>query len=124
MIGSLPRPLSPSDFLNFIKERMNVSVIRHSQKLNGNIQRIAVCGGAGSFLLQQAIRAGADAFISSDFKYHEFFDAEQKIMIADIGHYESEQFTQHLLLEKIRIKFPNFAIRITTENTNPVKYYF
>src|SRR3546814_7853904 len=102
---------------------MQVSVIRHTQKLKKNIQRIAVCGGAGSFLLKQAIRAGADAFISADFKYHEFFDAENKIMIADIGHFESEQFTQHLLLEKIRNKFPNFAIRITIENTNTIKYY-
>jgi len=124
MIGNLTDALSAHDFLSFLKEKMHVSVIRHTQELNKPIQRIAVCGGAGSFLLKQAIRAGADAFISADFKYHEFFDAENKIMIADIGHFESEQFTQHLLLETIQKKFPNFAIRITIENTNPVKYYF
>lgn len=124
MIGNLRNTLSAADFLSFLKERMQVSVIRHTQELNKPIQRIAVCGGAGSFLLKHAIRAGADVFISADFKYHEFFDAEKKIMIADIGHFESEQFTQHLLLEKIQKKFPNFAIRIAIENTNPVKYYF
>ncbi|WP_132222841.1 Nif3-like dinuclear metal center hexameric protein [Albibacterium bauzanense] len=124
MVGNLSEALSADDFLAYLKEKMQVSVIRHTQKLKKNIQRVAVCGGAGSFLLRQAIRAGADAFISADFKYHEFFDAENKIMIADIGHFESEQFTQHLLLEKIRNKFPNFAIRITIENTNPIKYYF
>jgi len=124
MLGNLKEPLSSPDFLSFLKDKMQVSVIRHTQELDKPIYRIAVCGGAGSFLLKQAIHAGADAFISSDFKYHEFFDTEKKIMIADIGHFESEQFTQHLLLEKIQNKFPNFAIRITIENTNPVKYYF
>lgn len=124
MIGNLPSALSSEDFLAFLKEKMDVQVIRHTRELNGPIQRVAVCGGAGSFLLQKAIQAGADIFISADFKYHEFFDAEDKIMIADIGHFESEQFTQHLLLEVIRKKFPNFAIQITKESTNPIKYYF
>lgn len=124
MIGSLAEPISSRDFLAFLKERMNVTVIRHTRELSRPIQRVAVCGGAGSFLLQKALKGGADAFISADFKYHEFFDAEDKIMIADIGHFESEQFTQHLLLEVIRKKFPNFAIQITKESTNPIKYYF
>lgn len=124
MIGNLAEPLDVSEFLAFVKEKMDVSVIRHTAEIDRKIERIAVCGGAGSFLLQRAISAGADAFISSDFKYHEFFDAEQKILIADIGHYESEQFTPALLLKKIQNKFPNFVVRITLENTNPVKYYF
>lgn len=124
MIGNLPSAHSSEDFLAFLKERMNVKVVRHTRELNKPIQRVAVCGGAGSFLLQKAIQGGADVFISADFKYHEFFDAEDKIMIADIGHFESEQFTQHLLLEVIRKKFPNFAIQITKESTNPIKYYF
>jgi len=124
MIGNLMEPLDEQDFLALVKEKMNVSVIRHTAEIGRKIQRIAVCGGAGSFLLHRAIKAGADAFISSDFKYHEFFDAEQKILIADIGHYESEQFTPGLLLKKIQNKFPNFVVRITIENTNPVKYYF
>ncbi|WP_118193850.1 Nif3-like dinuclear metal center hexameric protein [Albibacterium indicum] len=124
MIGNLAEPQPKETFLSFLKEQMNVQVIRHAGHKTNNIQRVAVCGGAGSFLLKNAIRAGADVFISSDFKYHEFFDAEDKIMIADIGHFESEQFTQDLLLEVIRKKFPNFAIQITKESTNPIKYYF
>lgn len=124
MIGELGRAFSTTDFLAFLKEKMNVEVIRHTSELNKPIQRVAVCGGAGSFLLKKAIQSGADVFISADFKYHEFFDAEEKIMIADIGHFESEQFTQDLLLEVIRKKFPNFAIQITKESTNPIKYYF
>jgi len=124
MIGNLPESFSTQDFLAFLKEKMNVQVIRHAGGSGKAIQRVAVCGGAGSFLLQKAISSGADVFISADFKYHEFFNAEDKIMIADIGHFESEQFTQHLLLEVIRKKFPNFAIQITKESTNPIKYYF
>jgi dinuclear metal center YbgI/SA1388 family protein len=124
MIGNLPEPLDIPRFLRFVKEKMQVSVIRHTADIGRKIQRVAVCGGSGSFLLSRAIRAGADAFISSDFKYHEFFDAEEKILITDIGHYESEQFTPSLLLKKIQNKFPNFVVRTTIENTNPVKYYF
>lgn len=124
MIGNLSEPLEMDQFLQLVKEKMGVSVIRHTAPIGRRIQRVAVCGGAGSFLLSHAIKAGADAFISSDFKYHEFFDAEEKILIADIGHYESEQFTPHLLAKKIQNKFPNFVVRTTIENTNPVKYYF
>ncbi|RYD68854.1 MAG: Nif3-like dinuclear metal center hexameric protein, partial [Sphingobacteriales bacterium] len=80
-------------------------------------------GGAGGFLLKQAIAAGADIFVTADYKYHEFFDADGKIVIADIGHFESEQFTQQLLFEVIQKNFPTFALRLTTINTNPVKYY-
>jgi putative NIF3 family GTP cyclohydrolase 1 type 2 len=86
------------------------------------VKRVAVCGGSGSFLLKEAIRQGADVFVSSDFKYHEFFEAEGRTMIADIGHYESEQFTQELLLEIITEKFPTFAVRITEHNTNPINF--
>ncbi|MEO6851612.1 MAG: Nif3-like dinuclear metal center hexameric protein, partial [Mucilaginibacter sp.] len=85
--------------------------------------KVAVCGGAGSFLLKHAVAAGADVFVTADFKYHEFFDAEGKIVIADVGHFESEQFTQQLLYETIQKKFANFAVRLTEINTNPVKYY-
>jgi putative NIF3 family GTP cyclohydrolase 1 type 2 len=83
---------------------------------------VAVCGGSGSFLLSEALRAGADAFVTADFKYHEFFDAEGRLVIADIGHFESEQFTIELLYDIIREKFPTFALHCTKVNTNPVHY--
>jgi putative NIF3 family GTP cyclohydrolase 1 type 2 len=102
---------------------MGAQVIRHTGFTGRPIKKVAVCGGAGGFLLKQAIAAGADIFITADYKYHEFFDAEGKLIIADIGHYESEQFTQQLLYEIIRKKFTNFAVRLTAINTNPVKYF-
>jgi putative NIF3 family GTP cyclohydrolase 1 type 2 len=86
------------------------------------VRRVAVCGGAGSFLLQDAIRKNADVFVSSDFKYHEFFGAEGRTLIADIGHFESEQFTSELLVELISEKFPTFAVRLTENNTNPINF--
>jgi dinuclear metal center YbgI/SA1388 family protein len=122
MIGELKSDLTEIDFLNVVKNTMQASVIRHTQLLNKPVKRVAVCGGSGSFLLQHAIKAGADVFITADFKYHEFFDADEKIVIADIGHFESEQFTQELLFEIIQNKFPNFALRLTVQNTNPIKY--
>jgi putative NIF3 family GTP cyclohydrolase 1 type 2 len=105
-----------------IKEKFNCGAIRYTKLLPKNIQTVALCGGAGSFLLPDAIRAKADIYITSDFKYHEFFDAEDQIVIADIGHYESEQFTSELLAEQLTEKFPNFAVRLTQLNTNPVNY--
>jgi putative NIF3 family GTP cyclohydrolase 1 type 2 len=102
---------------------MNTKVIRYTSLLPKKIKKVAVCGGSGSFLLKDAIAAGADAFITADFKYHDFFDAEDKLMICDIGHYESEQFTSNLLIDNIQEKFPNFAIRLTEHNTNPINYF-
>ena len=122
MIGNLETDCDELEFLNQVKEKLNAKVIRHTGLRGKKIRRVAVCGGAGSFLLANAINAGADIFISSDFKYHEFFDAEGKLIIADVGHYESEQFTQELLLEIIREKFLNFALRLTVQNTNPINY--
>ncbi len=110
-------------FCMHVKEKMHAHVIRHTAFTGKNVKKVAVCGGAGGFLLKQAIAAGADIFITADYKYHEFFDAEGKIVIADIGHFESEQFTQQLLYEIIRKKFTNFAVRLTEINTNPVKYF-
>ena len=123
MIGELEMPINEEAFLSFVKEKMQAHVIRHTAFTGKHIKKVAVCGGAGGFLLKQAIAAGADIFITADYKYHEFFDAEGKLMIADIGHYESEQFTQQFLYEIIRKKFPTFAVRLTDINTNPVKYY-
>jgi len=124
MIGWLEQEMEATEFLAFLKARMDVTVIRHTRTTGKKIKRVAVCGGSGSFLLNNAIAAGADAFITADFKYHEFFDADGKLMIADIGHFESEQFTSDLLIDIIREKFPNFAIRLTEHNTNPINYYF
>jgi dinuclear metal center YbgI/SA1388 family protein len=123
MVGWLEPEMEATEFLAFVKSTMNVSVIRHTRPTGKMIKKVAVCGGSGSFLLGQAIAAGADAFITADFKYHEFFDADGKLMIADIGHFESEQFTSDLLIDIIREKFPNFAIRLTEHNTNPINYF-
>ena len=122
LIGELEEAVEPIQFLQRLKSQMNVSTIRHTQVLDRSVKKIAVCGGAGSFLLPEAIKSKADVFISADFKYHEFFDAEGKIMIADIGHYESEQFTKDLIVEVLSKKFPSFAINFSKTITNPVSY--
>ena len=97
--------------------------VRHTKIVKPKVQKIAVCGGSGSFLLPKAIRAGADVFITADYKYHQFFDADGKIVIADIGHYESEQFTSHLITDYLKDKFPTFAVHLSEINTNPVTYF-
>ncbi|MEJ2883922.1 Nif3-like dinuclear metal center hexameric protein [Pedobacter sp. GR22-6] len=123
MLGWLEEEMDGRDFLRLVKERMDASVIRHTKLLPKKIRKVAVCGGSGSFLLKEAIAAGADAFVTADFKYHEFFDADERIVIADIGHFESEQFTSDLLIDIIQEKFPNFPVRLTEHNTNPVNYF-
>ncbi|MCB0514486.1 MAG: Nif3-like dinuclear metal center hexameric protein [Chitinophagales bacterium] len=123
MVGTLPKAMEGKEFLQHLKASMQVACIRHTQILPKKIATVAVCGGAGSFLLRQAIAAKADVFITGDFKYHEFFDAENHLMIADIGHYESEQFTIDLFFDIIRKKFANFAVQKTSICTNPVHYF-
>jgi dinuclear metal center YbgI/SA1388 family protein len=123
MIGELEVPVNEEYFLGLVKEKMKAYVIRHTALTGKHIKKVAVCGGAGGFLLKQAIAAGADIFITADYKYHEFFDAESKLLIADIGHYESEQFTQQFLYDRIKSKFPALSLFITEVNTNPVKYF-
>ncbi len=123
MIGELEKPLEPKEFLKCLKENMQLSVIRHTAPLDRPIKKVAVCGGAGSFLLKDALKYGADAFVSADFKYHEFFDADDRIMIADIGHYESEVYTKELLKDVLMKKFPSFAINFSRSSTNPISYY-
>jgi dinuclear metal center YbgI/SA1388 family protein len=122
MIGWLEQERDETEYLEYVKKQLNTPVIRHTALTGKKVKRVAVCGGAGSFLLQDAIRAGADMFVTSDYKYHEFFDADGKILIADPGHFESEQFTQELLFEIIAKKFPNFALHLTEINTNPINY--
>jgi dinuclear metal center YbgI/SA1388 family protein len=123
MIGTLPEAINESEFLNQLKQIFNTGVIKHTQLKNEPVKKVAVCGGAGSFLLQEAISASADVFVSGDFKYHQFFDAENKIVIADIGHFESEQFTKELFYELLTKKFPKFAVHLSEVNTNPVFYF-
>lgn len=123
MVGYLKNPMPEKEFLEFLKQVFKLKSIKHTCFLNKPIQKIALCGGSGKFLLKNAISSKSDVYISSDFKYHEFFDAENKILVADIGHYESEQFTPEIFYEIISKKFPNFASYLTETNTNPVNYF-
>jgi dinuclear metal center YbgI/SA1388 family protein len=123
MIGEMENEIGEKEFLELIKLTMKTGCIRHTALTGRKVKRVAVCGGAGSFLLPDAINANADFFVTSDYKYHQFFDAEGKIVIADIGHYESEQFTPELLKELLLRNFSTFAVRLTELVTNPVHYY-
>lgn len=122
MVGDLPKPLEEMTFLKHLKESLKVGCVKYTPLRNEPIKTVALCGGAGGFLLRNAIGAKAQVFVTADYKYHEFFDADGKIIIADVGHYESEQFTIDLLATIIREKFGNFAVRLTEVNTNPVSY--
>ena len=124
VIGDLRKEMLLANFLSYVKKTMKTSVIRYAQSNNAaKIKRVAVCGGSGSFLLQDAIQNNADVFISSDFKYHDFFETNHKISILDIGHYESEYFTQHLIFDIVKEKFSKLAVHLTSVCTNPVLYY-
>lgn len=125
MVGDLPAAMSTTEFLGYLSKRMDAPVIRHTSFTDKSrqIKRVAVCGGSGSELLEVARRTGADVFVTADFKYHRFFDADGDILIADIGHYESEQFTSELITEYIRKKISNFAVLISKVNTNPISYF-
>lgn len=122
MIGELPSEMDATEFLKSLKVKMKTDCIRHTKTLKKAVKKVAICGGSGSFLLEDVKRAGADIFITSDFKYHQFFDADGSIVIADIGHYESEQYTIELLSDWLSEKFPTFALRLTEINTNPINY--
>ena len=122
MIGELSEKVNELDFLNSVKKTMHVQCIRHSKLLNKPVKKVAVLGGSGSFGIGAAIGKKADIYITSDLKYHDFFKADEKIVIADIGHYESEQFTKNLLVDILTKKFPNFAIILSNKNTNPIYY--
>ena len=123
MVGTLKIPLSECDFLELLKTKLHLPCLRHT-KLNGStIKRVAICGGAGSFLLSDAIAARADAFVTADLKYHQFYDAEGKILLVDAGHYETEQFANELLYDIVSKKFSTFALSISKVQTNPVNYF-
>jgi dinuclear metal center YbgI/SA1388 family protein len=120
--GDLKTEIEIHAFLQLVKERFNAGMIRYTNPVKAKIKKIAVCGGSGSFLLKDAIAAGADAFITADFKYHQFFDADNNLIIIDIGHYESEQFTSQLLFDYLQQKFPTFALVLSKTKTNPINY--
>ena len=129
MVGELENPMEESAFLEFVKEKINAKGIRHSEFLNQKISKVAVLGGAGSFAIKNAIAAGANVFLTADLKYHQFYEAEKTILLADVGHFESERFTKNYIFDFLTKKMTNFAnnskiskIILSEENTNPVKY--
>jgi dinuclear metal center YbgI/SA1388 family protein len=122
VVGVLEQEIGEIDFLKKLKNIFSAQCVRHTKLLNKPIKKVAVCGGSGSFLLKNAIRENADVFISGDFKYHQFFDADGKIVIADIGHFETEQITKELFYELLTKKFPKFAVHLTEINSNPINY--
>ena len=122
MIGELKNPMSEKEFLLFAKEKMQCGGIRHSNFIGKEIKKVAVLGGAGSFAIKNAIQAGADAYLTADLKYHQFYEAENKLLLADIGHFESERYTKNYIVEYLRKKILNFAVILSEENSNPVKY--
>ena len=122
VIGDLETEMDEAAFLQQVKEVFRADVIRHTLLRNRPVKRVALCGGSGAFLIRKAAAGGADVYITADVKYHEFFDAEGKMVIADIGYYESEQFTVDLLYDLLREKFPTFAVLKSGVQTNPVRY--
>ncbi|MCK8141779.1 Nif3-like dinuclear metal center hexameric protein [Flavobacterium sp. I-SCBP12n] len=122
MIGELKEPMKEKDFLLFVKEKMQSEGIRHSNFIGKEVKKIAVLGGAGSFAIKNAIQAGADVYLTADLKYHEFYQAENRLLLADIGHFESERYTKNYIVEYLRKKILNFAVILSEENSNPVKY--
>ncbi|WP_047244648.1 Nif3-like dinuclear metal center hexameric protein [Maribacter thermophilus] len=123
MIGELATPMPEKEFLSTLKTKMNAAVVRHSELRNKPIKKVAVLGGSGAFAIGAAKAAGADIFVTADVKYHQFYEAEGQMVIADIGHFETEQFTKNLLVDYLTKKIPNFAIRLSESITNPIKYF-
>ncbi len=123
MIGELPKSMSINAFLELVSVKMKAKNIKYTHSFKNKIKKVAICGGSGSFLLNAAKANGAQAFVTSDFKYHEFFDAEKSLTILDIGHYETEQYTPQLFYRLLSEKFTKFALHLSKVNTNPIKYY-
>jgi len=121
-IGDTEGEMEELEFLQLVKEKFRLTVLRHTPLTGTKVNRVALCGGAGSFLISRALAAEADIFITSDVKYHEFFDANGRMVLADIGHFESEQFTINLLFDLLQEKFPNFAVLKSGSKTNPIQY--
>ncbi len=123
MVGELPEAMPEEAFLRLVKNTFKTGCVKHTALQNRPVKKVALCGGSGSFLLKQAIALDSDAYISSDFKYHEFFDAEGRIVVADVGHFETEQFTPEIFYEVLSNKFANFATYLSETHTNPVHYF-
>ena len=122
-VGILKKEMDSASFLNFVKKQMNTEVIRYSNNSNNTIKKVAVLGGSGSFAIEEVKRKGADAFVTSDLKYHHFFQGENKLLLVDVGHYESEQFIKKFIYEFLIEKIPNFAVVLSSIKTNPVNYH-
>ncbi|MBA4746658.1 MAG: Nif3-like dinuclear metal center hexameric protein [Muricauda sp.] len=122
MIGTLDAEMDEKEFLLLVKDRMNASVVRHSKLLGNKVKKVAVLGGSGAFAIGAAKKSGANIFVTADIKYHEFYQAEDQLVIADIGHFETEQFTKDLLVDYLTKKIPNFAVSLSESITNPIKY--
>jgi len=122
IVGNFPKPISPSDFIDLLKNKFHAKGIRTSKIINKPISKIAVLGGSGSFAITDAKRAKADVYVTADLKYHDFFKAENKLILIDIGHFESEQFTKNLIVDYLTKKFLNFAVVLSKINTNPINY--
>ena len=123
MIGDLEIEKTETDFLNFLKDKMEISNLRHSNLLGNNIKRIGVLGGSGSFAIEEALNKNIDCYVTADLKYHDFFKSNNKMLLVDIGHYESEKYTKELILNYLNKKIPKFACIIAKSRTNPVNYY-
>ncbi len=123
MIGRLPNPMPKAEFLQFVKDQFHCGGIRYADCPLTEVETVAICGGAGSFLTQAALQQGADALVTGDITYHKFFDNEQQMLLLDIGHYESEQFTSELIRDYLSEKIPKFAIHFSKTYTNPIKYF-
>jgi len=123
MIGDLEIEKTETDFLNFLKDKMEITNLRHSNLLGNNIKRIGVLGGSGSFAIEEALNKNIDCYVTADLKYHDFFKSNNKMLLVDIGHYESEKYTKELILNYLNKKIPKFACVIAKSRTNPVNYY-
>lgn len=122
MLGELKEGMKEGEFLQYVKDKMSINVIRHSPLLHKKIKKVALCGGAGSFLIKVALSKNADAYITGDIKYHEFFEPNSELLLLDIGHYESEQYTTEIFHKVLSGKFPNIALQFSEVNTNPINY--
>lgn len=122
-LGTLPEPLLPADFLAHLARQLGCATIRHTETTHTAIRQVAICGGSGSFLLDAALQAGADALVTGDITYHKFFDGEDRLMLCDVGHYESEQHVPAMIVSYLQEKFPNFALHLSAHVTNPIRTY-
>lgn len=121
-LGQLKKPMNEDVFLDYIKDKLNLKVIRYSKKLNKKISTISILVGSGSFAIKDSIEKKSDVFITSDLKYHNFFEGNNELLLVDIGHYESENHIKTIIKEFLIEKLPNFTVLLSEQNINPVNY--